>query len=71
MTVTQLQAEKILMGNQSFSQLGFSMMITRLRTRYKKEPSQTVLQTCVSEINMFLDKFKSIMLSDYEIIKNL
>jgi hypothetical protein len=71
MKITPQQTEKLLTGNPAFSQLGLSMMVTRLKTLYTKDPSQTTLQKCVSEINTFLDKFKSIMGSDYEIILKL
>ena len=71
MIVTPQQAEKLLCGNQSFSQLGFSMMVTRLKTLYAKNPSPSTLQTCVAEINIFLEKFKILMGADYEIITNL
>ena len=71
MDITLQQAEKLLRGNQSFSQLGFSMLLTRLKTLYAKEPSQSVLQKCTDEINLFLDKFKGIMSNDYANIAKL
>ena len=71
MNITIEQAEKLLKGNQSFSQLGFSMMMTRLKTQYSKDPSQTTLQSCASEINKFLIKFESIMNADYAIIAKM
>ena len=71
MNVTLEQTEKLLKGNQTFSQLGFSMMLTRHRTRYSKNPSQTTLQTCASDINAFLEKFKILMGQDYAIISKL
>ena len=69
--VTLQQTEKLLRGNQAFSQLGFSMMLTRLKTQYVKEPSQSMLQKCADEINTFLDKFKSIMGNDYATIAKI
>ena len=71
MKVTLQQTEKLLKGNQSFSQLGFSMLLTRLRTTYTKNPSQAALQTGMNEINAFLDKFASIMSADYAIIAKM
>ena len=70
MTVTIQQTEKLLKGTQAFSQLGFSMMLTRLRTMYSKNPSQATLQSGMNEINAFLDKFETIMGADYAIIAN-
>lgn len=71
MQVTSQQAEKLLCGNYSFSQLGFSMMMTRLKTVYAKEPSQAALQKSMGEINAFLEKFKGIMSNDFATIANL
>ena len=71
MKVTVQQTEKLLRGNQSFSQLGFSMMLTRLKTQYSKEPSQATLQASAEEINRFLDKFASIMNADYATISKM
>lgn len=69
MKVTQQQTEKLLKGNHSFSQLAFSMMLTRLKTIYAKNPAS--LQSCTDEINTFLDKFQSIMGQTYEAITRL
>ena len=71
MKITPQLTEKILRGNQSFSQFGFSMLITRLKKLYAKDPSESTLQACTSEINKFLDKFKMIMADDYVIITKL
>ena len=71
MKITQQQTEKILKGSHNFSQLGFSMMVGRLKGVYAKDPSQTTVQNAVEEINRFLDKFNSIMANDYEIIQKL
>jgi len=71
MTVTLKQTEKLLKGNQAFSQLGFSMMITRLKTMYAKDPSPPMLQYCMDEVNLFLKKFSTIMGADYAIIAKM
>jgi len=71
MKITPQQTQKLLSENQSFSQLGFSMMLTRLKSMYAKDPSQAFLEKSTGEINTFLDKFKSIMASDYDIILKL
>ena len=71
MKVTIQQTEKLLKGNQAFTQLGFSMMLTRLRTLYAKNPSQDTLQSGMNEINVFLEKFTTIMNADYSIIANM
>jgi hypothetical protein len=71
MTVTTTQAQKILTGNSTFSQLGFSMLLTRLKGVYAKDPSPASLQKCAQEINAFLQKYAPIMTSDFAIISKL
>ena len=71
MNITPAQAQKLLTGNQMFSQLGFSMLITRLKGAYAQNPSQASLQKCVDEINMFLNKYSSIIAADLTIISKL
>jgi len=71
MSVTLQQTEKLLKGNHRFSQLGFSMLITRLKGLYAKNPTQEVLNTSMDEINFFLGKFSNIMADDCAIIEKL
>jgi len=71
MKVTHAQVKKVLTGNYTFTQLGFSMMLTRLKSVYQKDQSQSNLQYCVDEINVFLDKFSMIMSNDYNLFMSL
>ena len=71
MQVTAQQTERLLKGDHSFSQLGFSMLLTRLKSSYADDPSENSLDIAMSEINTFLDKFKGIMKKDCEIISSL
>ena len=71
MRVTLSQTEKLLRGSQAFSQLGFSMMLTRMKTRYANDPSPNTLQACNTEINTFLNKFKAVMSADFTLITKL
>ena len=71
MTVSQQQAERLLNGSFTFKQLGFSMLITRLKMLYLKDSSPSSLQTCTKEINIFLEKFKSIMSEDINVIAKI
>jgi len=64
MIVTLQQTEKLLKGNYRFSQLGFSMLITRLKGLYAANPTQAALQSSMDEINVFLGKFKGVMQAD-------
>ena len=71
MKINLEQTEKLLKEKYSFSQLGFSMLLMRLKALYGKDPSETTLLSCMNEINIFLQKFASVMSKDSEIIKNL
>ena len=68
MKITLQQTEKLLKGNQTFTQLGFSMMVTRLRTTYVKDPKPSTVQKSMNELNEFLNKFSAIMDTDYSTI---
>ena len=71
MNISTFQTKKILTGNYSFVQLGFSMLITRMKNIYSKDPSQETLQRCTDEINAFLLKYQSIMGEDFVTVSNL
>lgn len=71
MSITSTQAQKILTGNHKFSQLGFSMLITRLKGIYSKDSSPVSLKKCTDEINAFLQKFAMIMAADFAIISKM
>jgi hypothetical protein len=71
MKITLSQMEKILTTSNSFSQLGFNMLLTRLSNAYKKDPTPGVLQRCTDDANGFLNKYQGIMQKDYEKIINL
>ena len=68
MNITVHEVEKLLKGNQTFSQLGFSMLLEQMKIVYAKDPSSVNLQKCANEINAFLTKFSAIMAADYESI---
>lgn len=68
MNITPEQTKNLLTGNYTFSQLGFSMLIARLKNVYAKNPTNLTLDNCTKEINTFLQKFSGIMKEDYALI---
>jgi len=70
-TITIEQTEKILTGDTKFSQLAFSMMITRMKTLYAKYPTKETLQTFAEELTEFVEKSKVLMAANYETICKL
>ena len=71
MTVSILQMEKLLKGQYTFKQWGFSMLLTRLKQDYAGTPTAENLEICVDEINAFLNKYKAIMAEDYALIEQV
>lgn len=63
--------KKILTSNHRFRQLGFSMMVTRMRGNYAKSPSQSELKACTDEMNAFLEKYGATMKDDYAVIETM
>jgi CheY-like chemotaxis protein len=72
-TVTVEQTERLLhlSAHLKFSQIGFSMMLMRMKTLYAKYPTKETLQTFAEEITAFIEKSKIVMAADYEIISKL
>ena len=70
-TVTIEQTEKILTTDTKFSQLAFSMLVTRMKTLYAKYHTKETLQTFAEEITGFIEKSKVLMATDYETIGQL
>ena len=71
MQISAQQTEKLLKGQQTFSQFGFSMMLTRLRTGYANNPTPNTINAYTTEINAFLKKFAQIMADDYAKIQQI
>jgi len=71
MKITFEQMEKLLKGDQRFTQFAFSMLLTRLRERYTKDPSPLTVESGVEEVNAFLGKNKAVMAKDYAVLKNI
>ena len=71
MTINALQAEKLLKGSHKFNQLAFSMLLTRLKGSYAKDPTSKTVENCTNEVNAFLGKYRSIMADDYAAITKL
>ncbi len=73
MTMTEAQVKSVLNygGSAQISQLGLSLLLTRLKGVYKANPAPPVLARCTSELNTFLSKYGEIMRKDYDWMINL
>ena len=73
MNLSESQVKKLLLytGNVPITQIGLSLLITRLSRKYQNEPSLHVLKDSTNELNTFINKFSSIMVSSYDWIVSL
>ena len=71
MKVTLQQTERLLLEKHVFSQLGFSMLLMRLKSVYLKNPTADTLNDCMGEINTFIQKFEAMMSNDIAKINEL
>lgn len=71
MKITLQQTEKLLKGNYTFSLWSFSMLLTRLKGVYAKDPSSATVQNITQELNVFIEKFNKVMIADYAVISKL
>jgi hypothetical protein len=71
--LSDAQTRKLLEYNGSLQlkQLALSMALTRLKKRYREDPTPVVLSKCTSELNGIFEKFASIMQTDYDCIVSL
>ena len=71
MNITLYETDKLLRSDQSYAQLGFSMLLARLKIQYAQDDSQQNLKKCADEINAFFSKFVKIMATDLDSIVKL
>lgn len=72
MKVTLQQTERLFSEeNQTFKSLGFSMLLTNLRSFHAMAPTKFTLEDCNTAINAFLEKFNAAMADDFETIAKL
>jgi hypothetical protein len=71
MQISQLQVERLLKGNYTFSMWSFAILVTRLKQVYVNDPSTNVLDNCTTELNAFIKKFFKFMGRDYTLIESL
>jgi hypothetical protein len=73
MKLSDAQTKKLLEydGPPHLKQLALNMALTRLKKRYKEDPTPDVLNKCTSELNGMFEKFEVIMKTDFEWIISL
>ncbi|MDR3011942.1 MAG: hypothetical protein LBU70_01875 [Chitinispirillales bacterium] len=58
------QTQKLLTGNYAFSKWGLSMLVTRLKDTYARQPTHMTLVSCTGEMNGFINKYRSTITGD-------
>jgi len=71
LSVSQVQTLLCDNENHQFSQLGLSLLVTRLKREFSKEPSDTLLQRSTQEINGFLKKYEKVLGKDHSLLSTL
>ena len=73
MQLSEVQVKKLLLysGKMPLTQLGLSMLMTRLSRKYQANPSPQLVKSATIEINEFLKKFAAIMEQDYKWMSQL
>ena len=71
MNISVKQAERLLREHYTFKQLGFSMLLTRLKLLYANDNSSQSFDNYIKEINDFLEKYKNVMVDDIALIQSL
>ena len=73
MELNEIQVKKLLLyqGKMPLTQLGLSMLITRLSRKYQSNQTPQAIKSATVELNDFLKKFSMVMEKDYDWIIHL
>jgi len=69
--VSMEQARKIVEGNYRFMMVSFSLLVSRLKRVYAKEPTDFILMDCMRDLNYFLDKYGDLMSEDIRTVQKI
>lgn len=65
--------EKLIKGQVKYTSanLGCNLLISRLQKKYAVNQTQAELKSCLQEMNIFFEKYRSVMAKDIEALGNL
>jgi hypothetical protein len=68
LNLTEPQTKKLLeyTGPPQINQLALKMALTRLKGKYKSDPTSSTVTQCTTELNAIFDKYAKIMEPDYK-----
>jgi hypothetical protein len=69
MSLNSGQVKKLLETNKplKFKQLSLSLMYTRLKNMYQKDPSPATISACMTQLNNLFAKFGATLSDDYKL----
>ncbi len=67
------QMQSIITGAKNYNagSLAMGLLITRLKTSYKKSPTEETLKDCIRETNTFIVKYERVLAEDLNAISQL
>ncbi|MDR0947056.1 MAG: hypothetical protein LBM87_04865 [Ruminococcus sp.] len=73
MSLNSGQVKKLLETNKplKFKQLALSLMYTRLKNMYQKDPSASTVDACMKQLNDLFAKFGGSMNEDYKLATSI
>jgi hypothetical protein len=73
MALNSVQVKKLLETGKplKFKQLSVSLLYTRLKQMYQKDPSPATLSACMGQLNDLFTKFGSAASDDYKIVTSI
>ncbi len=65
--------KKIITGSIQYNSphLAMGLLITRLKSKYSKTPSEEILTECIAEANAFFEKYQRVLTEEMEKILGL
>jgi hypothetical protein len=73
MSISSEQVKKLLETNKplKFKQLSLSLMYTRLKSMYQKNPSEATVSACMKQFNDLFAKAGTSMADDYKLATSI
>jgi hypothetical protein len=72
-TLLNQKLEKLIKGQAVYTSknLGFNLLISRMQKKYAANAVNAEMNSCLKEVNQFLEKYRSILTEDIEAIKKI
>jgi hypothetical protein len=73
MSLSSVQVKRLLETNKpvKFKQLSLSLMYTRLKSMYQKNPTEATVSACMKQFNDLFAKTGASMADDYKLVTSI